>query len=83
LALTDSRGNNVAYSLTGEDIREWIPWPREVIESLKVPSTLSPGSYEVLVAIIDPAKESPGIKLAIEGKREDGWYVLNTVTVKR
>jgi hypothetical protein len=36
----------------------------------------------VRVALLDPQTARPAIKLAIEGREEDGWYGLGEVRVE-
>ncbi|MFD0672384.1 S-layer homology domain-containing protein [Cohnella sp. GCM10027633] len=84
LALSDAWGNLVPTSVTKAtyaDIRDWLPGEHETTLKLNVPSSLAPGSYKVLVGILDPGTDAPGVKLAIEGQRSDGWYALDALTV--
>ncbi len=71
----------VTYNTVTEDIREWLPGSYEVKAEHVIPENISEGEYTLVVAIIDPATNKPGIKLAIEGLREDGWYGLDKVVV--
>ncbi len=71
----------VTYTTVSADIREWLPGQTTLDTELTVPSTIAEGTYKLVVALIDPATNEPGIDLAIEGKRADGWYELDTITV--
>jgi len=71
----------VTYTTVSADIREWLPGQTTVSTDLIVPSTISEGTYKLVVAMIDPATNKPGINLAIKGKRSDGWYELDTIKV--
>ncbi len=71
----------VTYTNVSTDIREWLPGQTTVSTDLTVPSTLNEGTYKLVVAMIDPATNKPGVNLAIEGKRADGWYELDTIKV--
>lgn len=81
LALSDADGNVASITKTHIDIRQWLPGVSTVDANLYVPSNLPAGVYQLLVAIIDPETNKPGVDLAIAGQRADGWYPLNTVTV--
>jgi hypothetical protein len=47
-----------------------------------IPENLPEGTYNLCIAIIDPETNSPGIDLAITGKRSDGRYSIGNITVK-
>jgi hypothetical protein len=64
------------------DVRKWLPGDALVDEPVYVPADLKPGSYRVRVALLDPQTARPAIKLAIEGREEDGWYGLGEVRVE-
>ncbi len=83
LALANSSGNIVTYTTTNEDIRNWLPGTRTITKDLTIPTTITPGTYKLLVSLIDPATNNPGIDLAIGGKRTDGWYALDNVIVSK
>lgn len=80
LGLADANGV-ITYTTATEDIRNWLPGTTTVNADLIVPSTVQSGTYTLVVALIDPATNQPGINLAIGGKRADGWYALDTITV--
>lgn len=80
LGLADKDGV-VTYSNADADIREWLPGDYSMDAKVTVPADLAAGEYTLVVAILDPATNKPGIKFAIEGLREDGWYGLGEVSV--
>ena len=47
-----------------------------------VPDMLVPGEYRVRVALLDPRTDQPAVRLAIEGREDDGWYGLGTISVR-
>ena len=55
------------------DIRTWLPDRHTLKDHYSFSQKLIPGSYTLLVAILDEETNRPGIKLAIEGERSDGW----------
>lgn len=80
VGLADEKGV-VTYNTLSTDIREWLPGSYKVEAALDIPEDIGAGEYTLVAAIIDPATDKPGIKLAIEGLREDGWYELDKVVV--
>ena len=64
---------------TDIDITGWLPGAHQVSASLELPADMQPGEYEILLALLDPHSLEPGIKLAIEGRLEQGWYSLSRV----
>jgi len=80
VGLADANGV-VAYNTVSVDIREWLPGSYSIDAKLIVPENLAAGEYTLVAAILDPATNRPGIKFAIEGLREDGWYGLGEVKV--
>lgn len=85
VALADASGQIVASSITKAsqtDIRNWLPGSQQAALPLHVPSNLTTGTYKVLVSILDPETNQPGIQLAITGKRNDGWYALDTIAIQ-
>ncbi|NQX71365.1 DUF4832 domain-containing protein [Paenibacillus alba] len=84
-ALADASGQIVASSITKAsetDIRSWLPGGHPAELPLTLPSSLMTGTYSVLIGILDPQMNQPDIQLAIEGKRSDGWYALDTIAVQ-
>ncbi|MFQ5809482.1 MAG: DUF4832 domain-containing protein, partial [Armatimonadota bacterium] len=59
----------------------WLPGEKGFTETLELPADLKPGQYELALAIVDPATEAAAIRLAIEGRGEDGWYPLSRVEI--
>ena len=64
------------------DIRKWLPGDAVYDGTLYVPETLAEGNYDVRIAMLDPRTGKPAIRLAVEGRQEDGWYAMGSLTVK-
>jgi hypothetical protein len=64
------------------DVRTWLPGNALFEGELKIPATLKPGKYDLRVALLDPGTNLPAIRLAIEGRQDDGWYLLDKIEVK-
>lgn len=55
--------------------------PVTVVDKIKLPADLPAGEYTLAVGIVDAQDKKPVIRLAIEGRAEDGWYPLSKVRV--
>jgi hypothetical protein len=80
LQLNSSQGS--AVLTTHADVRRWLPGDAVVDETLTVPESLKPGAYRVRIAILDPRTGQPVIRLAIEGRQDDGWYDMGEILVE-
>jgi hypothetical protein len=54
----------------------------DVSDNVRLPPDMSPGNYALAVAVVGEDKV-PVVRLAIEGRSSDGWYVLSQLTVKQ
>ncbi|MCC7494712.1 MAG: DUF4832 domain-containing protein [Fimbriimonadaceae bacterium] len=48
---------------------------------LSLPADLPPGDSQLALAFVRPGETTPALRLAIEGRGEDGWSALSRVTV--
>jgi hypothetical protein len=64
------------------DIRKWLPGDAVFDGTLYVPENLADGTYDFRVAMLDPRTGQPAIRFAIEGRQDDGWYDLGSLTVE-
>jgi hypothetical protein len=64
------------------DVRTWLPGDALWEGNVYVPDTLAPGDYRVRIALLDPRTGAPAVRLAIEGREDDGWYGLGTIAVR-
>ncbi len=81
LAFRFSSPRGSAIVRTEVDIRKWLPGDAVFDGPLFVPPDLLAGNYELSVALLDPISLQPGIRLGIEGRRDDGWYALGKIQV--
>jgi hypothetical protein len=65
------------------DIRSWLPGYHLTEEEIQLPDSLQPGEYTLRVGILDPNTKQPAVRLAIEGREEDGWYTLGRFSVRK
>ena len=66
---------------TNADITSWLPGDNVFDSAVTVPAGLVPGEYELAIALLDPQSNLPKVKLAIQGRAEDGWYRLGILKV--
>lgn len=72
--------------ITGADIRNWLPGDNLWNEALYLPSDIPVGEYDIQVGILgkdsrDGKLPAPLVKLAIEGRDQEGWYTLGQIRV--
>lgn len=80
--LTDSQGEVALQRETTMDIRQWIPGRHVASDKIEIPENLSPGGYDIRIAIHDPAKGKPGILFANAGRDQHDRYVVGRVRVE-
>jgi hypothetical protein len=68
---------------TDAPVREWLPGDNISDQTIFLPEELEEGFYDLQVAVVDRLKFEPRVKLAIEGRQEDGWYPLGPVEIVR
>jgi hypothetical protein len=54
-----------------------------VEDVVTLPEDVLDGSYVLDVAILDQGGHAPFVDLAISGKRQDRWYPISTITIRR
>jgi len=64
------------------NIREWLPGDIVCDDKLYVPYDAPLGKYQLELAIVAPVSYEPRVKLAIDGKTDDGWYSIGEIEVK-
>ena len=64
------------------DIRQWLPGDIVWEESLELPDEMPLGTYHLEVAIVAPATLEPRVRLAIEGRADDGWYPMGEIEIR-
>lgn len=69
--------------VTDADLRFWLPGDNLHDSAITIPADTAPGDYDLQIAILDERFDEPHVKLAIEGRRTDGWYPLGPIKVQR
>ncbi len=64
------------------DVRKWLPGDAVFDGTLYVPENMAEGNYNFRVAMLDPWTGQPAIRFGIEGRQDDGWYNMGSLTVK-
>jgi hypothetical protein len=67
---------------TAADLKKWLPGDQVFDGNVYVPDNLTPGNYPLRIALLDARTAKPAVKLAIQGRRPDGWYDLGTIEVR-
>ncbi len=62
------------------DIRKWLPGRHSVNEMITLPTDFPMGACRLSLAVVSPENMTPGIRLAIKGNVEDGWYPLGNLS---
>jgi len=67
---------------TCADLLTWMPGDIVYDETLYIPFDIPTGTYQLEIAIVSPVSYEPRVKLAIDGRKEDGWYAMGEIEVK-
>ena len=55
----------------------------DVVDTIRLPDDLLPGSYALSLAVVGQADTKPVVQLGIKGRSEDGWYPLSRLTISK
>jgi len=69
--------------ITDAGIRGWLPGDVICDDRVYLPQGLPEGVYELQLGIVDRQRQSPRVKLAIEGRTGDGWYSMGKIAVRQ
>ncbi len=81
LAIRLKSGDQLAVLPTDANIKQWMPGDIVYDNSVFIPGDLPAGTYDVQVAVVDRWSYEPRVKLAIQGRGEDGWYQLGAINI--
>ncbi len=72
------------YIMQNIDIRRWLPGKHVVQMNIAIPHSLTVGSYNLGVALVDPGNNRPAIEFAIDQnlRRPDGRYIMGQVLMR-
>jgi hypothetical protein len=83
LAFRLRNSNRTEILLTDADIRKWLPGDILYDDRVFLPDDLPEGSYDLELGIISLDDLTPKVKLAISGIRDDGWYTMGKISVRK
>lgn len=66
-----------------DDVTTWLPGDAVVDRNIFIPADVEPGSYRVLVAMLDQRTGKSAIRFAIDGQRRDGWYDIGPIMIRK
>jgi hypothetical protein len=83
LSLLDTTGAIVCQQAQADvDMTSWLPGDRSVVAAQRLPADLQAGQYTLGLALVDPDREKPAIRLAIDTPQADRLYRLSSVHLK-
>ncbi|MGO9240617.1 MAG: DUF4832 domain-containing protein [Bryobacteraceae bacterium] len=82
LALELRSAGHAARTVLPVDVRKWLPGDSVYESTVYVDDALPPGNYRVRVALLDPRTGLPAVRLAIEGRQNDGWYDVSGIEIR-
>ena len=82
LAVRLRNGQKTVVLPTVANMRDWLPGDIQFDESLYIPFDMPLGKYKVEIGVIAPVSNETRVKLAIDGKTDDGWYSLGEIEIK-
>jgi hypothetical protein len=68
--------------ITDADLRQWLPGDAVWEKALLIPQDVNPGQYQLRVGLLDPRTLLPVLRLAIQGRDQDGWYRLGEIKIE-
>jgi len=55
----------------------------DAADEIALPADLAPGEYRLLLGVVGEDAARPVVRLAIEGRDDDGWYPLSRIEIRR
>ncbi len=83
LALRLKNEERTEIFVLNADIRQWLPGDALFEDRIFIPYNMPQGVYALDLAIIDRNTRLPVIRLANEGRLEDGWYRITKINIYR
>ncbi|MCL5279284.1 MAG: DUF4832 domain-containing protein [Planctomycetes bacterium] len=68
--------------VTNADLRSWLPGDNLCDRAVTIPADTPEGPYDLQIGVLDERFDEPDVKLAIEGRRPDGWYSLGKISIQ-
>ncbi len=83
LAFRISNDKRTDLLLTDAPVKDWLPGDIIYDGRVFLPPEMPEGNYEIDLGIISLDDLNPKVKLAIQGIREDGWYTIGKISVRK
>jgi len=75
-------GNKIVFTYdSGADPLSWLPGDFNIKETIKIPSTVSQGSYRLAIALVNKKDYQPSFHLAIDVPETNGLYFISNVRI--
>ncbi len=81
LCLRNPQTSETRVCPTGLDVSDWLPGETRLNFRIQAPPQLASGSYDLLLGIVDPSDSRPRVKLAIQGREDDGWCKVGALII--
>jgi hypothetical protein len=82
LALRLKNDARTEVLVTDANIKTWLPGDNLYDDAVFLPLDMPTGEYDIQIGIVDRFSYEPKVKLAIEGRENDGWYTLGKIKVR-
>ncbi len=83
LAIRLRNENRTEILLTDAPVQDWLPGDIIYDDRVFLPYNIPEGTYDLDLGIISPDDLKPKVKLAISGIREDGWYTMGKISIRK
>jgi hypothetical protein len=83
LAIRLRRNQEHEILIADADLRSWLPGDNLYDDAAVVPESIADGQYELDIGVLEDQTDRTAVKLAIAGRRPDGWYNLGKINVQR
>ncbi len=83
LAIRLKSKDRTEVMITKANIKTWLPGDNMYDDSIFIPLDMPAGDYELQVGVVDRQTHEPKIKLAIEGRDNEGWYTIGNVAIEK
>lgn len=81
ISISNTAGELMFSQTISQDIRTWMPGTGTFNYQLSIPDRIPDGVYSINIAIIDPSKQKPGVKWALQEMLLDGRYPIAYINV--
>ena len=80
--LRGSNDNTVGEEITDQSIKGWLPGKISKNIQYSIPEEITSGVYQLETALVFHSASDRMVPIAIEGKMDDGWYLIGEIQVE-